>query len=84
MRPDRSRPERLRLAVEGSIEVRVEDPYGTVFPMTEATGGLGTGDWTYDRGRNSITFLEFMPEPLSKVVIRYTLLASAELVEDEE
>lgn len=67
-----------RLPVEGTIEVEVHDPSGTVLPMVEAEGDPVVGDWTYTRSRNSITFLEYMPEPLARVVIRYTVLASAQ------
>jgi hypothetical protein len=41
-------------------------------------GSRVSGDWLYDEPRNSIRFLELVPEPLSRITIRYTLLASAQ------
>lgn len=67
-----------QLPVPGSIEVEVEDPVGNVLPFEEAIGDPPVGGWSYDRTRNSISFIEFMPESLSRVVIRYVLLSSLE------
>ncbi|MEQ1502816.1 MAG: hypothetical protein ABMB14_11330 [Myxococcota bacterium] len=64
------------LPVPDTIEVEVHDPHGTVLPFGEAAGEPPTGGWTYDPQRNSISFVEFIPEAASRVVIRYTLLAS--------
>jgi hypothetical protein len=83
-----------RLPVPGSIEVTVITPAEVELSFDEAkidpdTGaledkdmnGLPDGDWTYAAGRNSITFLEFVPEALSKVVLTYKPLASQHPVE---
>jgi hypothetical protein len=40
-------------------------------------------EWRYDRRRNSITFLEFIPAPLSEVFISYKSLAASQLGEDQ-
>lgn len=77
------------LPVEGTIAVRVLDPRGVEFAFEEGylddtTGqltdqdgdGLPDGDWYYNSQRNSINFIEYIPEPLSTILIDYTLLAS--------
>jgi hypothetical protein len=76
--------------VIGTIVVTVEDVGGAVLDFTEAivdpTTGLFTdvtgdgvpdGDWTYDAARNSITFVEYVPNSLSTVLMEYELLAAA-------
>lgn len=63
--------------VESTIAVSVEDTSGVV---TEFAAG---SDWTYSRTRNSITFAEFIPLPLSVVEIEYEVLASSQGLEDE-
>ncbi len=63
------------LPVPGTIDVEVHDK-GNVFKFNEAS------DWTYDDARNSITFLEYVPDALSEVIIDYTLLAAAQGDED--
>jgi hypothetical protein len=65
-----------QLPVPETVEVRVEDPTGVTFYFAEAIGDPPIGDYTYDPSRNSITFLEFVPESLSKVIISYTILSS--------
>ena len=40
-------------------------------------------DWTYDAARNSITFVEYVPDPLSVVNIDYEVLASSQNTADE-
>lgn len=60
------------LPVEGTIEVAVIDVDGTEYEFTAGT------DWTYSAPRNSVTFLEYLPPPLSDVTITYETLASAE------
>lgn len=65
-----------QLPVPETIDVEVHEPGGTVLPFDEAVGEPPEGGWVYDRARNSITFVDFMPEPLSEVVIRYTLLSA--------
>jgi hypothetical protein len=57
-----------RLPVPGTIEVRV-DAQGNILPFTPA-------DYTYSETRNSITFLEYAPQPLEVVEIEYQVLSS--------
>lgn len=56
--------------VEESIVVTVENPDGNVDTFQ-------AGEWTYTRTRNSVTFAEYVPEPLAVVNIEYEVLASA-------
>jgi hypothetical protein len=83
--------------IEGTITVSVEDASGATYDFVEgildpATGeltdtdadGLPDGDWSYESMRNSITFAEFIPNPLSKVIITYTLLSTQQAAEDFE
>jgi hypothetical protein len=67
-----------QLPVPGTVVVEVHDPEGNVLPFAEAVDDPPTEGWFYTPSRNSVTFVEYMPEPLSKVVIRYTLLSSLE------
>lgn len=63
-----------QLPVADTIEVRVEED-GTVrefFPS----------DWTWSESRNSISFTEFVPNPLSIVEIEYEIFASTSEIED--
>lgn len=59
-----------RLPVESTIEVSVTLSTG----VTTLT--FTPDQYTYSAGRNSITFLEYVPAPLSTVKIKYTLLSS--------
>jgi hypothetical protein len=59
-----------QLPVPSTIEVEVEQVNGALIEFAE------TVDWTYDGNRNSITFLEYVPESLSKVMITYTVASS--------
>jgi hypothetical protein len=72
-----------QLPEPGTIDVNVDDTSGVTFHFVEATGDPLVGDWTYDRSRNSITFLSYLPDELAQVRIRYTILASVQQVEDE-
>lgn len=56
-----------QLPVDSTIEVQVQEPDGDV--ITDQA-------WTYSINRNSITFDEFVPAPLSQVLIQYTVLSS--------
>lgn len=58
--------------VEASIVVTVETLDGSTDSFMAGT------DWSYDRTRNSITFAEYVPEPLAVVNIAYEVLASAQ------
>ncbi len=60
------------LPVGGTVVVEVVDVDGTGYEFQEGA------DWTYSAPRNSVTFLEFLPPPLSDVVITYEALAAAE------
>ncbi len=57
--------------VESTIAVHVEPQDGE--PTAPFVAGT---DYTYSRARNSITFLTFVPPPLSQVVVTYEVLAS--------
>jgi hypothetical protein len=57
------------LPISDTIVVSVRDMNGVVFDGFEDA-------WTYDDGRNSITFLEYIPEALATVIIEYTLAAA--------
>jgi hypothetical protein len=76
------------LPVSSTIHVSVENVQGAVFDnfvqaeADDLTGEL-VGDFTYDAGRNSITFLSYIPEPLSTVIIEYTLAAAEALAPEE-
>ena len=59
-----------RLPSPGTIEVAVFTPEGVELSFDE------DDDWTYEEGRNSITFIEYVPEALSRVEITYKVLAS--------
>jgi len=68
-----------QIPVLGTIEVSVVDPNGTTRYFLEATDLPNdqldelVGDWIYDGSRNSVTFLEYIPEELSKVVLHYEI-----------
>lgn len=57
--------------VEDSIEVSVTDPEDNVTSYEAGT------DWTYSASRNSVTFLEVFPDPLSVVNITYDVLSTS-------
>jgi hypothetical protein len=57
--------------VEDTIQVTV-DADGTAETFEAGT------DWTYSRTRNSVTFADYVPDPLSVVSIQYEVLASAQ------
>jgi hypothetical protein len=84
-----------QLPIEGTITVSVKDVSGATYDFVEGiadpdTGeltdtngdGLPDGDWSYDSTRNSITFAEFIPNPLSKVIITYTLLSTQQSADE--
>ncbi len=59
-----------QLPVQSTIEVKVELSNGiTTLTFTQE-------QYTYSSARNSITFVEFVPPPLARVRIEYTLLSS--------
>ncbi len=60
--------------VEDTIDVSVVPPGGGT-PMRFTSDG----DYTYSRARNSVTFRDFVPEPLAEVRIAYTVLASEQV-----
>jgi hypothetical protein len=59
-----------QLPVPDSIEVRVVFE-GNTFQFDEGS------DWTYNGSRNSITFEEYVPDPLAEIKINYELLSAA-------
>jgi hypothetical protein len=58
-----------KIPVEDTIVVNVTLPDGTVEPFQPR-------DWSYSSSRNSVTFDEYLPPPLSLVDITYTARAS--------
>jgi hypothetical protein len=65
-----------QIPVQGTITVTVQDPSGAEFDFFEAEGDPPVGDWVYDPSRNSITFLEYLPAELAKVIITYVIQSS--------
>jgi hypothetical protein len=70
-----------------TIVVEVEDVSGALLPPFDLAefddvGNLIEGDYTYDPIRNSITFLEYVPNALSTVLITYTLDSSLQEYEE--
>jgi len=61
--------------VVDTIEVRVIDPDGTSFEFQPDT------DWSYSVVRNSVEFVEYVPDPLAVVDIRYQVLSSLDGIE---
>lgn len=65
--------------VPGTIAVVEERANGVVIPHDPAVfdndGKLIDGRWTWAESRNSITFEEYVPEPLAVIAITYTLQA---------
>ncbi len=57
--------------VEESIEVAVVDTDGNTVDY------FAGSDWTYSQPRNSITFLDVFPDPLSVVKITYDVLSTS-------
>jgi hypothetical protein len=55
--------------VPDSITVHEETPDGVTLVHAEDV-------WTYDSARNSVRFVEYVPAPLSTVILHYTLLSS--------
>jgi len=45
---------------------------------------LVDGEWTYDAKRNSITFQNYIPNPLDTVKVSYTLLSATQVPLDED
>lgn len=62
-----------RLPAPETIEVAIEQANGAVL------NGFAAGvDWTWDATRNSVSFVEIVPDPLSVVVISYAVAAGPE------
>jgi hypothetical protein len=61
-----------QLPVPGSITVFVEED-AVEYQFAEGD------DWTYSASRNSVTFAEYIPTPLSRVKIQYEVLATENL-----
>ncbi|MBX2803475.1 MAG: hypothetical protein KTR31_37690 [Myxococcales bacterium] len=66
--------------VLGTIEVSVEEtlPDGGTLQISFDEYVDGEGDWTYDPSRNSITFVQFVPNALSRVQLTYDLRAATQ------
>jgi hypothetical protein len=74
-----------QIPVSGTIDVDVIAPTGITFEFEEAVTQVDdegleelVGDWTYSAARNSITFLEYIPDELSKIVITYTIQSTVQ------
>lgn len=65
-----------QVPVPSTIVVQVEDVGGALLTFDRAEGNPPVGDWTYDSSRNSITFLSYVPESLSTVLVTYTIASS--------
>lgn len=78
--------------VVSTIEVSVLRDTGQVQPVEirfdqaefDDEGVLLSGEWAYELERNSITFQNFIPDPLDVIKVHYTLLAANQLPVDEE
>ena len=74
-----------QLPAPGTLTVEVHDAESGatldfVLAIVDPVTGLpGEGDYLYDPNRNSIVFLEYIPNPLSTIVLTYTLLASQQV-----
>ncbi len=62
-----------QIPVADSIAVAVTEPDGLEYD--DFYEGV---DWSYSRSRNSISFLQYVPEPLAEVEISYEVLESAQ------
>jgi hypothetical protein len=62
--------------VVDTIEVKVVTPDGDTIPFDP-------NEWEYSASRNSITFDDYLPDPMSEVFIDYTVLSSLVQVTDE-
>ncbi len=68
-----------QIPVAETIKVAVTEPDGLVYDdFYEGT------DWSYSRSRNSVTFSEYVPDPLAEVEISYEVLESAQDASDDE
>jgi len=61
-----------RLPVPDTLHVWVEQDGEVVADMVQGP------DYTYDRSRNSIRFVDYVPDPLSDVYMEYDLLATSQ------
>ncbi len=64
--------------VDGTVEVAVVDAAGTEFEFAEVDPVAGTGDWVWSDPRNSVTFLDFVPQEGASVRITYDVLSAIE------
>ncbi|MBX2799914.1 MAG: hypothetical protein KTR31_19700 [Myxococcales bacterium] len=73
-----------RVPMEGTIEVEVHSPLvgGGVrverhtLAVFDGDGTLVKGHYTYDEVRNSIVYVEYVPDSLAEVVLTYTALSA--------
>ena len=66
-----------QIPVPGTIKVSVDDA-GIMTPFYEYDSVTMDGDWVYTQTRNSVTFLEYIPNPGAIVNIEYDVLSSSE------
>lgn len=64
--------------VPGTVDVTVIDAAGTEFEFFEQDPVSGAGDWTFSDPRNSVTFLEYVPQEGASVRITYDVLSAIE------
>lgn len=66
--------------------VPIEDTIAVTAEVGEDDRAFGDDEWTYSRTRNSITFTEYIPDPLTVVNIEYDVLATSHdpAAEEEE
>jgi hypothetical protein len=60
-----------RIPVTSSLELQVEEPDGTTHSY------VAVSDYTYDTSRNSVLFLDEVPEPRAEVIVTYEVRASS-------
>lgn len=65
-----------KIPVASTITVKVETAEGALLSFDEVAGDPPEGDWVYDRNRNSITFMEYVPPSLATVLVTYTVASS--------
>jgi hypothetical protein len=67
-----------QIPVVSTIDVKLELPDGSVLVAPDVPAWTYLGEDGEPDGRNSIKFTEYIPDSLTKVIISYTLLSSAQ------
>jgi hypothetical protein len=76
-----------QVPVEDTIVVQVDDSVsgatiGFDRAVYDETNQLVSGEWEYNTSRNSVTFVQYVPNALSTVVLTYTKLSELQTVEE--